>query len=278
MPARSLEPTVAAPTRKTGSRSRDDKYYSKVIGRALDILAILRKHEQPLGLAEIAGHVGLAKSSVFRLLHTLEVSNYVERTTEGAYGLAADLRMWGDGKRVTDLVDAAMPQMRDLSREFGETITLAMHFDNRMEVVATLDSPHLIRMANTVGRILPPHASSLGKAITAHQTEDIRERLIRSYGVTPFTKHTITDEVALKLELERVRDRGYSIDEEESVLEGRCFGVPIFGPGHEVFAALSLSLPKMRVRDKQTEDRLVSALRRTTEQIGEALSGSGAAK
>src|SRR6478752_9125919 len=106
MPARSLK-TVAAPARKTGSRTRDDKYYSKVIGRALDILAILRKHEYPLGLAEIATHVSLAKSSVFRLLHTLEVSNYVERTAEGAYSLASDLRMWGDGKRVTDLVEAA---------------------------------------------------------------------------------------------------------------------------------------------------------------------------
>ncbi len=84
--------------------------------------------------------------------------------------------------------------------------------------------------------------------------------------------------MALKLELERVRERGYSIDEEESVLEGRCFGVPIFGPAREVFAALSLSLPKMRVRDKQTEDRLVSALLRTTELIGSSLSGSGAAR
>ena len=277
MPARTLRPP-AATARKAGTRARDDKYYSKVIGRALEILAVLRKHDQPMGLAEIATHVGLAKSSVFRLLHTLEVSSYVERTSDGAYGLSSDLRVWGDGKRVTDLVDAAMPHMRALSREFGETVTLAMHFDNRIEVVATLDSPHLIRMANTVGRILPPHASSLGKAITAHQPEDTRERLIRSYGVTPFTAHTITDEVALKLELERVRERGYSIDEEESVLEGRCFGVPIFGPAREVFAALSLSLPKMRVRDQQTEDRLVSALRRTTEQIGTMLSGPSPAK
>ena len=129
--------------------------------------------------------------------------------------------------------------MRELSREFGETVTLAMRFENRIEVVATIESPQLIRMGNTVGRILPPHASSLGKAITSHQTEDVRERLIRSYGVTPFTTHTITDEVALKLELERVRERGYSIDEEESVLEGRCFGVPIFGPAHEVVSRRS---------------------------------------
>ena len=261
MPARSLRPPVAAPSRKTGSRTRDDKYYSKVIGRALEILAILRKHEQPLGLAEIASHVGLAKSSVFRLLHTLEVSNYVERTAEGAYGLAADLRMWGDGRRVTELVDAALPHMRALSREFGETITLAMHFDNRIEVVATLDSPHLIRMANTVGRILPPHASSLGKAITANLPDDVVERLRRSYGNHRFTEHTITDEVALKQEYERIRNQGYSLDAEESVLEGCCFGAAVAGPDGVVIAAISLSMPKMRLRDKAMQKQVIAAVR-----------------
>lgn len=270
MPARSPRPTVAA-ARKPGSRTRDDKYYSKVIGRALDILAVLRKHEHPLGLAEIGGYVGLAKSSVFRLLHTLEVSGYVERTADGAYRLSPDLRMWGDGQRVTDLVEAALPHMRALSREFGETITLAMHFDNRIEVVATLDSPHLIRMANTVGRILPPHASSLGKAITAHLSDDIVERLRRSYGTHRFTEHTITDEVALKQEYERIRTQGYSTDAEESVLEGCCFGAPVTGPDGVVIAAISLSLPKMRLRDKAMQKQIVAAVRDAAAQTAKAL-------
>ena len=270
MPARSLRPTVAA-ARKSAPRIRDDKYYSKVIGRALDILAVLRKHEHPLGLADIAAQVGLAKSSVFRLLHTLEVSSYVERTAEGAYGLSADLQMWGDGKRVTDLVDAALPHMRTLSREFGETITLAMHFDNRIEVVATLDSPQLIRMANTVGRILPPHASSLGKAITACLPDDVVERLRRSYGTHRFTEHTITDEVALKQEYERIRTSGFSTDAEESVLEGCCFGAAVAAPDGTVVAALSLSLPKMRLIDAAMQDQIITAVREAAAQTAKSL-------
>ncbi|MBA2355488.1 MAG: IclR family transcriptional regulator [Luteitalea sp.] len=261
----------AAAPRKTASRPRNDKYYSKVIGRALEILAVLRTSEAPLGLAELASHVGLAKSSVFRLLHTLEVSSYIERTADGAYRLSADLRVWGDGKRVTDMVDAALPPMRALSHEFGETITLAMHFDNRIEVVATLDSPQLIRMANTVGRILPPHASSLGKAITAYQPDAVTERLRRSYGNHRFTEHSITDEVALKQEYERIRAQGYSTDAEESVLEGCCFGAPISGQDDVVVAALSLSLPKMRLRDKAMQKRIVAAVRDAAEQTRKSL-------
>ena len=59
-----------------------------------------------------------------------------------------------------------------------------MHFENRIEVVATVESPHLIRMGNTVGRILPPHASSLGKAVTAFQREEVRDRLFAATAST----------------------------------------------------------------------------------------------
>jgi IclR family acetate operon transcriptional repressor len=222
-------------------------------------------------LADLTARLRLAKSSVFRLLHTLDVSGYVERTPAGAYRLTADLQVWGDGKRATDLLDAAKPVMRTLSREFGETVTLAMHRDNRIEVVATVDSPHLIRMANTVGRILPPHASSLGKAITAYQPEDVAERLRRSYGNHRFTVHTMTDDAALKQAYEAIRAQGYSTDTEESVLEGCCFGAPITAADGRVIAAISLSLPKMRLKDKAMTRRIVTAVKGAAAEISEAL-------
>lgn len=263
--------SAPAPVRRPAARERDDKYYSKVIGRALSILAVLRESGRPMALADLTASLGLAKSSVFRLLHTLEVSGYLERNPQGEYRLTADLRVWGDGKRVTDLVEAALPQMRALGREFGETITLAMHFDNRIEVVATVDSPQLIRMANTVGRILPPHASSLGKAITAYQPDDLVERLRRSYGNHRFTAHTIIDDVALKQEYERIRAQGYSTDTEESVLEGCCFGAPVTGPDGRVMAAISLSLPKMRLKDKAMARRIIAAVRQAATATAAAL-------
>jgi DNA-binding IclR family transcriptional regulator len=262
---------MTAVTRPHAAGRRDDKYYSKVIGRALDILAVLRASGRPLALGEVTRRLDLAKSSVFRLLHTLEVSGYIERTPEGEYRLTADLQGWGDGKRVADLVEAALPHMRALSREFGETITLAMHFDNRIEVVATLDSPQLIRMANTVGRILPPHASSLGKAITAHQADEVVERLRRSYGTHRFTEHTIIDETALKAEYERVRTQGYATDAEESVIAGCCFGAPIVGADGRVLAAVSLSLPKMRLKDKAMGRRIIAAVCHAAAETGRAL-------
>jgi DNA-binding IclR family transcriptional regulator len=249
------------------TRERDDKYFSKVIGKALDVIDILRASAQPLTLNELTMQIQLAKSSVFRILHTLEVSGYIERDAAGRYLVAPELRTTGPRQLRGVLADAAAGVLKDLSREFRETVSLAMRFENRIEVIATLESPHLIRMGNTVGRIVPPYASSLGKAVTAFQPEDIRERLVRSYGIHAFTERTLTDEVELKREFERVRSRGYSTDIEESVLDGCCFGVPILDARGNAIAALSISAPKTRVRDDQLQKRIVASLRRAAEGI-----------
>jgi IclR family acetate operon transcriptional repressor len=257
---------------RPSARERTDKYFSKVVGKALDIIAILRSGAQPLSLNELTLRLELAKSSVFRILHTLEVSGYIERDGAGRYTVTADLQAGAPGQIRAALVEIASPALKELSREFGETVSLAMRFENRVEVIATLESPHLIRMGNTEGRILPPHASSLGKAIAAFQPEVVRDRVVRSYGIHRFTEHTVTDEVKLKREFEVVRSRGYSTDREESVLEGLCFGVPILDAHGDAIAAISVSSPKMRMRDEQLQKRLVTALRRATDAVARTLS------
>lgn len=243
------------------------KYFSKVIGKALDTLDILRSSPEPLSLNDLTLRVGLAKTSLFRILRTLETAHYVERDARGRYRIAGGLSSASPRQRQDTLVRAAVPRMRELVRTFGETVSVAMRFENHIEVVATLESPQLIRMGNTVGRILPPHASSLGKAILAFQPEEQRELLIRSYGLHRFTPHTVVDEMQLKEELEAVRARRYSTDTEESVLEGCCFGAPIRGTDGEVLSAISLSMPRMRLRDDELRERLIAAFRRAADAI-----------
>jgi DNA-binding IclR family transcriptional regulator len=267
MPRTAHMSAARAPHSAPGGRQREDKYFSKVIGKALDVIDILRSSALPLSLNELTLRLELAKSSVFRILHTLEVSGYIDRDSAGRYTVAADLRAWAPGQLRSTLVDAAAPALKDLSREFRETVSLAMRFENRIEVVATMESPHLIRMGNTVGRIVPPYASSLGKAVAAFQSEDVRERLVRSYGIHRFTDHTLIDEVELKREFERVRARGYSTDQEESVLEGCCFGAPILDAYGDAVAAISVSTPKMRIRDEQLQKRIVAAVRRAADGV-----------
>jgi len=146
-------------------------------------------------------------------------------------------------------------------------------------VIAVVESPQTVRMSNVVGHILPPNASSMGKAVTAFQTEDRREKLLRSHGVYRFTDHTLTDGSELGAEWERVQLQKFAVDREESVYDGVCFAVPIFGESGEVNAAISLSLPKARLRNAEHEAAMVKALTAAAAQIAADLrSATGRAK
>jgi DNA-binding IclR family transcriptional regulator len=159
------------------------------------------------------------------------------------------------------------PHLQSLSRELGETTSLAALFDNRVEVIAVVESSHVIRMSNVVGHILPPNASSLGKVITAFQPTAQREKLLRSFGTYRFTQHTITDQKDLNREYESVRLQQFAIDREECAYDGICFCVPVLGVNGQVSAAISSSMPKTRLRDEDHEKTIIAALRATAEQL-----------
>ena len=254
MPRHARAAAVRAPQAAPAERGRSDKYLSKVIGKALDIIAILRSSPQPLSLNELTLRLELAKSSVFRILHTLEVSGYLERDAAGRYTVAADLRASGPGQLRTALVDAAAPALKELSREFRETVSLAMRFDNRVEV----DRNARESAPDSHGQHRRPHRPAVrqlawegGRRVSAGRSPrparaQLRHPpLHRTHGHRRGRAQT------------RVRARAvarYSTDEEESVLEGCCFGTPILDASGDAIAAISVSSPKMRMRDERLQN------------------------
>ena len=253
-------------TRKSApriARKPSARYFSRAIGNALRVLEIFQQNGRPLALGDVTQQARLPKSSAFRILQTLEIAGYLQRTDGDRFILTPSATMIPD-RRVSRVVEAARPWMRRLSQEFSETVSLALLFDNHVEVAAVIDSPHRVHMGNIVGGLIPPNASSLGKCITAYQSEERREKLLRSFGVLRFTPNTIVNEVELHKEFELVRERGYATDIEESTLGGCCLSSPIFGEAGDVIAAVSVSMPRMRFTN---QDRLVAAVRDAAEAI-----------
>jgi IclR family acetate operon transcriptional repressor len=267
--------TKAAPVVKTRDK---DQYFSRAVSKALETLEALQTGDGPMALNEVAQRLQLSKTSTFRLLRTLETSGCLVASEMGRYALAPGMNSVVSTQTVARLLRAGIPLLQQLSRQLRETTSLAALFDNRSEVIAVVESPQPIRMSNIVGHILPPNASSLGKAITAFQNEERREKLLRSYGVYRFTKHTITDRNELDREFARVREQKFATDLEESVSDGHCFGVPIFGRGGEVNAAVSVSLPKARAGDAALRETILEVLRVTAEQIAVQLHGGKGVK
>jgi IclR family acetate operon transcriptional repressor len=240
-----------------------DPYFSRAVEKAMLALEHIRRSPQPLALAEVSAVMGLTKASAFRLLYTLETLHYLCRTEDGRYFALTDHHL---------LVRQGAEALERLSMEYCETASMAALFENHIEVVLVFESPQLMRMGNTVGRILPPNASSLGKAITAFQPPEITEKLVRSYGTHYFTPNTITDEIALRDEFAMIRERGFAEDLEESTAGGRCFAAPILRENGYAAGAVSLSMPLIRLRGEEQRKTIVNAVRETARAIEKRLS------
>lgn len=248
-----------------------DKYFSRAVSKALEALEVLNGSHAPMGLNEIAQRIQLSKTSAFRLLRTLESIGYLASSGWGQYSLAPGTSSVVSTQFIARLLGAGLARLQELSRELHETASLAALFENRIEVIAVFESSQAIRMSNVVGLIVPPNASSVGKVITAFQSGDRREKLLRSYGMWRFTDQTIADRNELDREFDRIRTQGFAVDREETVADGICFGVPIYGQSNEVSAAISMSLPKSRVRDVAHEKVILTALEATAGQISAEL-------
>jgi len=254
----------AVAAREEASGQEHDQYFSRAVEKAMTALERIRRSPQPLSLTEVAATLELTKASAFRLLYTLDALHYLCKTEDGRYFAPPN------GSQ-HELVRRGMEPLKQLGMQFCETASLAGLFENHIEVLLVFESPQLVRMGNTSGRILPPNASSLGKAITAFQPPEIAERLVRSYGIYSFTPATITDEIALREELTKVRQQGFAEDLEESVIGGRCFAAPILDSTGCALGAVSLSLPMMRYRGQTQREEVLAAVRETAKAIEQRL-------
>jgi IclR family acetate operon transcriptional repressor len=237
-----------------------DQYFSRAVEKAMIALDYIKQSPQPLSLMEVSGVLGLTKASAFRLLYTLEALHYLCKTADGRYFAPSP------GSHHELLRHGSEPLER-LSMEFCETASMAALFENHSEVIAVFESPQLMRMGNTSGRILPPNASSLGKAIAAFQPAETTEKLVRSYGMHRFTPNTITDEIALRDEYAIIRERGFAEDLEETTSGGRCFAAPILRPTGYAIGAVSLSMPMIRFRSEEQRQAILAAVRETARAI-----------
>lgn len=228
---------------------------SRSLAKGLLIVETLAARDDAMSLKDVSALAGLGKASTLRLLRTLQGLGYIQRDANDNYFCE---RIWPTMQqqvRLSAVRQCALPVLSQLNAELGETVALAFLFEDVIRVVEVIESTHHIRMSNYRGGVIQPYASSLGKCITAFQSPDLAQRLLYTYGIFSLTQNTLTDFRAIQDDLAAVRERGYAWDREETVPGGICCGAPVFGPGGEVFSAISMSMPKARFT-KQIEEVL----------------------
>jgi DNA-binding IclR family transcriptional regulator len=226
------------------------------VDRALTVLEILARSGET-GVTEIAAELGVHKSTAFRLVSALESRGMVEQVADrGKYRLGYGvLRLAGVASASLDVIRLSRPFAEQLASDLGETVNLTVLWQHEVLYVDQVTSTtSALQMHNWVGRHVPVHCTSNGKALIAWLPKATQLELI---GPAPaaLTKHTITDIEQLLSQFATIRQRGWS-DAIEELEEGlAAVASPIWDRNGAVTAALSLSGPAFRLNG----DRLTAA-------------------
>ena len=225
------------------------------LSRALKLLNALAYQPQGMSLSELAREVGLPNSTAHRLLTTLQNERYVRFDNERSVWMIG-VQAFQVGSafiRSRDLVHIARPIMRRLMHASGETVNLGIL--DRCEVIylAQVETRKMMRTITGPGGRAYVHASGIGKALLAFAPEHVREQIFQCWDPRQLTMRTITSEPALREELEKIRKRGYAIDDEETAVGLRCVASVIFDENAEAIAGISVSGPSARITDSRLE-------------------------
>lgn len=232
----------------------DGPHLLRTISRAIDVLEAFDENRPKLTLKELSRMVGVPDSSLFRMLVTLQSRNYLQQNDDGSYQLAPKVLHGKLYERAEHFRKVARQELQSLASHFNENASMAYLFGERIQVIDSVDSLHEIRITNRRGRVLPPHCSAMGKAITAFQQREDIDRILETYGLSSRTPHSITDRRELIAQFERVRETGIAYDREESTLGGICVAAAIQMDGGRVIAAISVSTPTARMTpDREME-------------------------
>lgn len=244
------------------TQDNDNRYLLQSAANTLDVLEAFAIHPE-LTINEVVELTGIGKSTVFRILYTLESKNYLSRTKNGAYQLG--IKLFSLGKVVESqlgIINLAHPFLVDLAAKTGETAHLVIWKDkkNIMFIDKVLNANSSLRMDSYVGFCREAYLTASGKALLSTLSE---EQLQSYIDMTEFVRHTdttITSGSALRRNLEEIHSRGYAIDNEESEQGLVCMSTPIYDSFRHAIASISFSGPAGRMWANQ--ERNTIALKR----------------
>jgi IclR family transcriptional regulator, acetate operon repressor len=237
------------------------------IERVFELLEAIAEAGGEISLSDLASASELPMPTIHRLLRTCVTLGYARQLPSRRYALGARLIPLGElaGQQ---LGRVAQPQLQLLVRQLGETANMALLEGDQVVYVAQQPSPHAMRMFTEVGRRANLHDTGVGKAILATLSDAEIRGIVARVGMPTPTAHSHGTVESLLADVHAIRERGYSVDDEEQEIGVRCYAVHI--PQSPSPMALSVSGPLSRV-DEAFGERAVPVLKSVAATIGAAL-------
>lgn len=241
--------------KKTTPPDKIPTYQAPAVHKAFKLLRAVAESRQNLGITDLALQLGFSKSSTHGLVHAL--------LREGALAQKSNNRKLILGPAVSDLAfsnwsylrnaESVQSMINTLRDQIMETLVVGALISNRILIMASAESADPFKISASPGTILPPFAGAAGKVLLSTKSADTVKQLIRDKGLPPYTPRSIVDEKAYLTELEQVRTKGYSVDNEEYITGVRAVAVALhntLGPPMAVWAVgLSNNMEPDKIKD-----------------------------
>jgi IclR family KDG regulon transcriptional repressor len=227
-------------------------YLVPAVDRALEILALLRTEGREMNLAEISKATGSHKSSVQRLMMTLNHHGFVKRDEiTKRYALGIALAEYGRiALNNLDIRQLAKPYLQALVDYSGETAVIAILNGTKMVMIDKREPPSQIRASPFIGMRFPATATSNGKALLAWLPEERVSEIMQIEGLPAITRQSITKPAAYRADLAATRERGYAVDREEFQEGVSGVSAPVFSPKGQIIATISIAAPAFRMTEE----------------------------
>lgn len=244
----------------------DDRGRVKTTETAFRIVELLMEADG-MSLSELTREFDLAKSTVHRHLTTLLELEYVTRE-DGVYETGLRFLEIGEQTRTrSDAYQLAQEKVTDLAAETEERSQFIVEEYGAGVYVFRETGERAVHTDSEIGKRIPIHATAAGKAILACLPDDRIDEILDRQGLPALTEQTTTDESTLRDELTLVRERGYSINDQENTDGLRAIGVPVCYEDGEPLGALSVSGPTHRFRGTLFEETLPNLLLGTANEL-----------
>ncbi|MEO8476803.1 MAG: IclR family transcriptional regulator [Actinomycetota bacterium] len=253
--------------------STEGKPSFQVLDRTFAILELFDEARPEWTTTEVARALHLPVPTAHRILSALALRGYVsqhEETKRFRLGIAA-LQLGDRARAVVDLRSVALPSLRKISRDTGETslLTVLTPRHDRGVCLERVETPQPLRLSVTPGRQLPLHAGASQKVLMAYLDPDALDRAV-ARPLEHLCQNTITDPGLLRAELEKIRTLGWASSFEETNVGVWGLAVPILDGRGGPVCAVGIAGPSARLAQERIAE-LVERIRAGAEEIAQAL-------
>ena len=230
----------------------EKKYWVPAIERVDNILNIIAYHPAKYRLIDISNELNINKSSIFSLLNTLEILNWVKKEKDGTYSLGTRLGMLSPFYfKQFDIIETfnltALPTVERLD----ETLQLSILDGTEIVYLAKKEGTSPISVSTNPGMRYPAHVTAMGKVHLSQYTYQELKALYPEDFLMKKTAYTVSNVEELWKQMVSIKEKGFFIEYQEAVENFYCVAAPIFNHENKIIASVSATMTISKWEEKK---------------------------